>query len=109
MASEIGDRREPTTGDTGIRLRRTPPPELGPMLAAARMRRGLRGRECARLIGISPSYLVGLETGQRCPSVTVAERLAEVLALDEAERAVLLTGAVHDAGRDHPLRRADAA
>jgi transcriptional regulator with XRE-family HTH domain len=87
-----------------VRERRIPPPELGPILAAARLRRGLRGREAARLLGISAGYLVGLESGQRCPSATIAERLVEVLELDDAERAVLIGAAVDDAGRDHPAR-----
>ncbi|WP_042400360.1 helix-turn-helix domain-containing protein [Streptacidiphilus carbonis] len=87
-----------------IRERRLPPPELGPMLAAARMRAGLRGREAARLLGLSQSYLVRLESGQRVPSMTVAGRLAERLGLSEDERAALLTAAVDDAGADHPAR-----
>jgi transcriptional regulator with XRE-family HTH domain len=89
-----------------VRQRRTPPAGLGRMLNTARMRAGLRGRECARLVDISPGYLVGLETGLRCPSATIAQKLADVLALDDDERAVLLAGAVDDAGRDHPLRHA---
>ena len=90
-----------------VRQRRTMPAEVGMMLAAARMRAGLRGRECARLVGIASSYIVALETGARCPSVTVAERLAETLHLDTDEHARLLAVAVDDAGRDHPLKHAN--
>lgn len=76
------------------RTRRTPPAGLGEMLGRARMRVGLRGTEAARLVGISRQYLVRLESGQRCPSVDVAERLAEVLGLADAERAELMAAAV---------------
>ncbi|MBC3843492.1 helix-turn-helix domain-containing protein [Streptacidiphilus sp. 4-A2] len=60
-----------------------------PPAAAARFRSGLRGREAAWLPGLSPGYLVRLESGQRVPSVTVARRLAEVLKLTEDKTAVL--------------------
>jgi DNA-binding XRE family transcriptional regulator len=89
----------------GVRQRRTPPPTLGPMLAAARMRAGFRGAEGARVLGISHSYLVNIEAGRRCPSVTVALLLADVFRLTEAERVEAMAAAVPDAGRDHPLRR----
>ncbi|WP_269857946.1 helix-turn-helix domain-containing protein [Streptomyces sp. RPT161] len=87
------------------RKRHTPPPELGPLLAAARQRSGLGLRETARRAGLNHQYLQRLETGQRVPSMSVAKVLAEVLALDEAERAVLLAAALPDAGRDYPGRR----
>lgn len=83
-----------------IRVRRTPPPELGPMLGAARLRAGYRLREAARVLGLSPSYLVCLEASTRCPSRTVAQILADGLALDDDERAQLFAAAV-DGGRDH--------
>ncbi|MHA6762063.1 helix-turn-helix domain-containing protein [Streptacidiphilus sp. PAMC 29251] len=79
---------------TTIRQRRIPPPELGQMLGRARMRADLRGREAARLVGISRQYLVRLEVGQRSPSVAVAEQLAEVLQLTAHERAALMAAAV---------------
>ncbi|MFC1439062.1 helix-turn-helix transcriptional regulator [Streptacidiphilus sp. N1-10] len=56
------------------------------------------------MVGVSHVYLLYLESGQRCPSVTVAEKLAEVLVLDGTEREQLLDAAVNDAGADHPLR-----
>lgn len=90
---------------TEIRIRRQPPPGLGGMLAAARMRRGWRRREAARILGLAPSYLFNLEAGLRCPSVTVARRLAEGLGLDGPERAQLFGCAVSDAGADNPIRR----
>lgn len=77
-----------------VRQRRVPPAELGPMLNRARLRAGLRGTEAARLVGISRQYLVRLESGQRCPSVDVAERLVEVLGIDGADRVLLLEAAV---------------
>lgn len=81
--------------------RRVPPQGLGPMLNEARLRKNLRGPECARRVGISRPYMFRLETGQRCPSVDVAERLAEVLELTADERAELMAAAVvspdHDA------------
>jgi predicted transcriptional regulator len=64
------------------------------MLNRARLRAGLRGTEAARLVGISRQYLVRLESGQRCPSVDVAERLVEVLGIDGADRVLLLEAAV---------------
>lgn len=91
--------------NTTIRERRIPPSTLGPMLASARLRAGLRGREAARLIGISHVHLIHLETGMRCPSMTVAKTLADVVALDGAERTALFETAVDDAGRDFPRRR----
>lgn len=76
------------------RVRRVPPPGLGPMLNRARMRAGLRGPEAAREIGISRHYMFRLETGARCPSLAVAERMAVVLKLTPGERAELLAAAV---------------
>jgi transcriptional regulator with XRE-family HTH domain len=79
---------------------------MGPLLLAARHGAGLGLREAARLAGVSHSYLLRLETGQRVPSRTVAGLLAEVLGLDDADRARLLAAAVDDAGRDWPGREA---
>ncbi|MEW2083480.1 helix-turn-helix transcriptional regulator [Streptomyces sp. NPDC005283] len=87
-----------------IRERRTPPAELGPMLRQARERAGLGLREVARAVDLSPGYLWHLEAAERCPSVTVAHRLAAVLEFEETELAQLLAAAVDDAGRDHPSR-----
>ncbi|NMI57105.1 MULTISPECIES: helix-turn-helix transcriptional regulator [unclassified Streptomyces] len=89
-----------------IRERRTPPESLGPMLRAARERAGLGVREAARRTGLSSGYMANLEAGGRCPSRTVAERLAAVLELDDDEQAQLYGAAVTDAGRDHPARTA---
>lgn len=91
-------------GGERFRIRRTPPAGLGSMLGAARLRAGFRLREFARLVGLSHVYVIHLEAGVRCPSVTVARRLAEALALTEGERALLFAAAVDDAGRDHPGR-----
>lgn len=87
------------------RIRRTPPPELGGLIRTARMRAGLRGREGARLAGVSPGFLCDLEVGRSCPSTTVAHALADAFAMTDGERAQIVAAAVSDAGRDHPLRR----
>jgi ribosome-binding protein aMBF1 (putative translation factor) len=89
-----------------IRERRTPPEGLGPMLRTARERADLGVRAAARRLEVSSGYLAHLEAGERCPSRTVAERLAAVLELDDDERAQLYAAAVTDAGRDHPARAA---
>ncbi|MCX5170567.1 helix-turn-helix domain-containing protein [Streptomyces antibioticus] len=88
-----------------VRERRTPPPEFGPMLRAARERAGLGVRETARQAGLSAGYLTNLEHGSRSPSRSTAQRLADTLGMDEDERARVLAVAVSDAGRDHPWRQ----
>ena len=88
-----------------VRQRRIPPPELGPMIAAARMRSGFRGRECARLAGLNHAYLIQLESGARTPSRTVAEMLAAVLAFTAEERAELFEVSLPDVGKNHPGKR----
>lgn len=97
---------EAGTMTTTIRERRIPPSTLGPMIATARLRAGLHGRECARRAGVSPGYLVNLEKGRRLPSRTMVHRLHTVLSFTEPELAELLAVAVNDAGQDHPLRHA---
>ncbi len=89
----------------GVRQRRTMPAEVGQMISSARMRAGFRGREAARLIGISPGFLVNLEVGRRVPSRTMVGRLDGVFTFTPEELAGLLTVAVDDAGSDHPARR----
>jgi transcriptional regulator with XRE-family HTH domain len=88
------ERKEQDMKQQGIRQRRTMPTEVGQMLGRARMRAGLRGTEAARLLDISRQYLVRLESGQRAPSTDMADRLAVVLGLTEAERAELMAVAV---------------
>lgn len=90
--------------DAVVRYRRTPPADMGPMLRAARERADLTVTEAARLAGIGQPHLSLLEAGRRVPSASVAQRLADVLRLDDADRARLLSAAVGDAGRDHPER-----
>lgn len=82
-----------------MRVRRVPPAGLGPMLRAARLRRGLGVRKAARQACIGHPYLLRLERGERVPSRVVAESLADALQLDPAERDFLLGIAVTDAGR----------
>ncbi|MFJ8766676.1 helix-turn-helix domain-containing protein [Streptomyces clavifer] len=100
---EIGEAVE---SKATIRIRRIPAPELGPMLRGARLRAGLGLRAVARQVGLSAGYLGNLEAGRRCPSVAVAERLAQLLPLDDNGRAILAAAAVDDAGRSHPGRTA---
>jgi transcriptional regulator with XRE-family HTH domain len=85
-------------------IRRTPPPELGPILKAARLRHGLGLREAARAARISHCYLRRLEIGERCPSAAVVVELLRVLPLDEREAALLSAAGLSDRGRSHPLR-----
>ncbi|MFJ3088929.1 helix-turn-helix domain-containing protein [Streptomyces sp. NPDC086838] len=89
-----------------IRMRRTPPADLGPMLAAARERAGLTQRHASIAAGLGRSYACLIEGGHRTPSRAAAERLADVLQLTEPERAQLYAAAVTDAGYSHPARRA---
>lgn len=89
---------------TLIRVRRTPPKALGPLLRTARERAGLSQGETARRAGIPQPYVSVLEAGQRVPSMAVAELLADVLALTLPECKSLYAAAVNDAGRSHPAR-----
>lgn len=91
--------REQRMEQATVRQRRIPPAEVGQMIGRARMRAGLRGPECAREVGISRPFMFRLETGQRCPSVDVAERLADVLKLTAEERPELMAAAVSRADR----------
>ncbi|MBV9024215.1 MAG: helix-turn-helix transcriptional regulator [Streptomycetaceae bacterium] len=63
---------------------------LGSMLNSARLRRGWRLGEAARLLGVSSSYLLDVEAGVCRPSRAVAELLAEAFQLNDTERAQLL-------------------
>lgn len=92
-----------------VRQRRQAPEGQGKMLRAARERAGLGVRETARKAGLSSGYVADLEAGRRCPSITVAQRLADAVDLSGVEREQLLAAAVTDAGRDHPWRAAGAA
>jgi hypothetical protein len=95
--------------DTTIRERRIPPAQLGVMLGNARLRRGYRLREAARIGGISAAHLCLLETGQRTPSRTMADVLVELLDLTDDEQEQLYAAAVDDAGRGHWKRQRAAA
>lgn len=95
----------PVESKAALRIRRTPPAELGPMLRLARERAGIGLRNLARQAGINPGYVTHLEAGRRCPSVAVAQRLAELLPLADDERTQLYAASVDDAGRSHPGRR----
>jgi transcriptional regulator with XRE-family HTH domain len=76
------------------------------MLRQARAGRGLRAT--AEQAGISHGYLTFLERGERCPSLEVAQSLADALWLGDADRRRLLDAAVTDAGRCNPHARARA-
>lgn len=88
----------------GEAIRRVPPPELGPMLRAARIRAGLGLREAARAIGITHSYLIALEQGSRSPSTDTARQLTKVLQLSNEDSLAVSAASVRDRGRSHPLR-----
>nr|WP_238427018.1 helix-turn-helix transcriptional regulator [Streptomyces adustus] len=77
---------------------------MGTALRAARERAGLGVRETARRAWVSGGYLSNIEAGDRCPSLWVAERLADVLHLDDDERQQLLAASVTDAGWNSPWR-----
>lgn len=81
--------------------RHLPPPGLGPVLRDARTRSGLSIRETARRAGISYGYLGMLETGRRCPSLSVADALDAALGLEDTEWAVLDAAALPGVGRDY--------
>ncbi|MEU4492968.1 helix-turn-helix transcriptional regulator [Streptomyces sp. NPDC023998] len=68
---------------------RIPAVGLGPMLNAARLRRGWRLREAARPLGLSASYLLDVEAGPCRPSRAVADLLADGLQLNDPARAHL--------------------
>ena len=90
--------------DNLVRYRREAPPDLGPILSAARRRAGLKVSEAAFLAGISRPHLSNMEAGRRLPSEAIARALADVLCLDDTDLARLLAVAVDDAGRSHPDR-----
>jgi transcriptional regulator with XRE-family HTH domain len=92
------------TSQAATRIRRTPPPELGPMLRAARERKGIGQRQASASAGLGRSYVGLVEAGRRTPSRVAAEQLAEALDLTEGERGQLYAAAVTDAGRSHPWR-----
>ncbi|WP_455361995.1 helix-turn-helix transcriptional regulator [Streptomyces sp. SYSU K21746] len=87
-----------------IRVRRTPPAELGPMLRQARERAQLTQAKAAEAVGVQRPYISKLEDSSRCPSRVVALRLVDILALGEHDAALLLGATVEDAGRSHPRR-----
>ncbi|MCT9078791.1 helix-turn-helix domain-containing protein [Streptomyces fulvoviolaceus] len=92
-----------------MRVRRTPPQGLGPLLRAARKRAGLSQSETARRAGLGQGYVWMLENGQRTPSMKVAELLADTLGLTLDECRTLYAAAVSDAGRSHPARASHSA
>jgi len=78
--------------------------QVGSMLRAARHRRGLSGRQAAGQVGISVSHLLSVEAGGRCPSTAVAEAIAGVLGLGDAERERLAELAADGVGYSRPGR-----
>lgn len=50
-------------------------------LAAARVNAGLRQKEVAKIIGITPTTLGNWEKGATCPDMGNAQRLAELYGL----------------------------
>ena len=75
---------------TTRRARVTPTDAGLPVQGTRRRVKGLRREEVALLAGVSPEYYVRLERGQATgPSAGVVDAVAEVLRLDEDERAHL--------------------
>lgn len=85
--------------------RHLPPPEFGPALAAVRAAAGLSLGQAAARCGISRGYWWLLETGQRCPSQSVARALAAGLDVDDAARAVIEGAGLPGRGRDNAMRQ----
>lgn len=83
--------------------RRTPPDWFGPWLATRRRRIGWSFRVAEQRTGVSAGHLCKLEKGQRCPSATVANAIADAYRMSENDRERLLSVAVWDAGRDFTL------
>lgn len=71
------------------------PSELGKFIRASREDQGIGLRELAREIDKSPSFLVGLETGEGKPSASegTLRRIASVLGLSP-DRLITLAGKV---------------
>src|SRR6185369_16193799 len=70
---------------------RVSPADAGLPVGGTRRRvKGLRREEVALLAGVSPEYYIRLERGQATgPSASVVEAVADVLRLDDDERAHL--------------------
>jgi len=94
---------------TTRRARVTPADAGLPAQGTRRRVKGLRREEVALLAGVSPEYYVRLERGQATgPSARVVDAVAEVLRLDEDERAHLdrLLAALTPAARKRRRGRA---
>ncbi len=69
--------------------------QLGIYIAETRRRRGLRRAELARRLGVSPTFLLRVERGERGISdLSLLERTASALGLDAEERIELYLAAV---------------
>lgn len=75
---------------------------LAAELRAARLERGLSLLGAAVAAGVSRGYLWLLETGQRCPSLIVADALIEALGMGDESAERLRAVAKTDAGRCSP-------
>ncbi len=65
------------------------------LLTTYRLRRGLSQNALARAVGVSPSTVNNLESGQRHPTRELALQLAATLDLSETEADELLVAARH--------------
>ncbi len=54
-------------------------PKIGKRIYALRRNQNLTQLRLAKLIGVNASYIGPLEKGLKCPSITVLEKIAEVL------------------------------
>ena len=79
--------------------RATLPTDLARRLREHRHRLELTYTEAAEQVGISRGYLANLEAGDRCPSVAVAELLADRLELDADLANALMAVARPQSGR----------
>ena len=93
-----------TRGARPHRPRRTIPPAVAEMLAAARRKHRWSIREAARRVNVAPGTIVHLEKARRAPSVIVAEDIIYGYRLGLAEADMLRAAAVADAGRSSPWR-----
>lgn len=73
------------------------PDGFGDLLRTARLRAGLSRDRLAAVTRTSKGLVQGLEEGMRPPSVTMAGRLVEVLALGDWDAAIVHASAVDDA------------
>lgn len=73
------------TRQLGSRVRRMSKRRLGSVVKGARQKLGMTQRDLAARIGVEASHVAYIENGHRRPSLTLVQRLADVLKLDRRE------------------------